>query len=101
MYIIINGNRHSVTSRYVCKNEDTIKFLGVTPEVEEISGTIQMYRDDGFLLREDDADSYERKYQSGTCLTLTNEPEREPTPYVPSLEEAMAAAILEGVNDVD
>lgn len=100
MYLLINGNRHTAKSRYVPKGKDTVKFLGVAPAVEEISGTIQMYCDDGFLLREDDTSKYERKFMSGTVLTLTNEPEPTPAPYVPTLEEQMAAAILEGVNDV-
>ena len=100
MYLLINGNRHTAKSRYAPKGKDTVKFIGVTPEVEEISGVIQMYRDDGFFLREDDTSKYERKFMSGTVLTLTNEPEPTPAPHVPTLEEQMAAAILEGVNSV-
>lgn len=98
MYLIINGNRHTV-SRRIAKS-DTIKFLSVTPTVVEITGTIQMYRDDGFLMSEDNTDGYERKYQTGTLLTLTNKPVPTPAVHVPTLEESMAAAITDGVNDV-
>lgn len=98
MYLLINGNRHTV-SRRIAKS-DTIKYLSVTPAVEEISGSIKMFRDDGFLLSEDNTDKYERKFQTGTLLTLTNKPVPTPAPHVPTLEEEMAAAILEGVNDV-
>lgn len=98
MYLIINGNRHTCIRRI--KKADTIKYLSVTPTPGEISGTIQMFRDDGFLMCEDNADSFQRKFMSGTLLTLTNAPEQKPTPHIPTLEEEMAAAILEGVDSV-
>lgn len=88
MYLIINGNRHTCTRRIV--TEDTIKYLSVTPAPEEITGKIQMFRDDGFLMAEDNADDYERKYTSGTLLTLTNKAESTAAPK-PSLESRVAA----------
>lgn len=89
MYLIINGNKYSVSRRIV--SDDTIKYLTVTPEPEEISGTIQMYRDDDFLLAEDNADSFERRFCVGTLLTLTN----KPVPQAPVLtfDEAKARCL--------
>lgn len=98
MYLIINGKQHTCIRRI--KQADTIKYLSVTPAPEEISGTIQMFRDDGFLMSEDNADGFERRFMSGTLLTLTNAPEPTPTPHIPTLEEEMAAAIKEGVDSV-
>lgn len=98
MYLIINGSRHAVHRRIV--TADTIKYTFVTPEPENISGTIKMYRDDGFLMSEDNADSYQRKTYTGTLLTLTNTPEVEPTEQAPTLEQELAAAIKEGVESV-
>ena len=72
MFLIINGNRHTVKSRIV--EADTITYLSVTPAPSDINGTISMCRDDGFLMSEDNADNFERKEYSGTRLVLTNKP---------------------------
>ena len=87
MYLNINNNRYSCTRRIV--KPQSITFIGVEPEPEEISGVIEMYRDDGFLMSEDDTAGYERKGYSGTVLTLTNEPEplAPPTPPEPAARE--------------
>ena len=68
MYLIISGKKHSVSKRIV--TNDTIKYLSVEPNPENIAGTIFMYRDDGFLMSEDNADNYERKTYTGTLLPL-------------------------------
>lgn len=60
---------------------DTIKYLSVSPNPVEVTGKIQMYRDDGFLLSEDNADEYARQTYAGTILTLTNKP--VPVPVIP------------------
>lgn len=99
MYLIINNTRHSVSKRIA--KSDTIKYLSVTPAVEEITGTIQMFRDDGFLMSEDSTDNYERKFQTGTLLTLTNKPEPQPVTPQPSLESRVTAienAITKGLS---
>lgn len=101
MYLIINGNKHSVSKRIV--TNDTIKYLTVEPKPEDISGTIIMYRDDGFLMSTDNADKFERKTYNGTLLVLTNKPEPVPVPAPEPTEAStfdMAQAILEGVNAV-
>lgn len=99
MFLSINGKIHSVSKRIVKGN--TIKYLSVTPAVEEISGIIQMFRDDGFLMSEDNTDDYERKFQTGTLLTLTNKPKPQPVAPQPSLESRVTAienAITKGLS---
>lgn len=89
MYLIINGNKYSVSKRIV--TTDTIKYLTVKPRPENITGTIAMYRDDGFLMSEDKVADYERNTYSGTLLTLTNKPVVVPVPVErePNAEELM------------
>lgn len=103
MYLMINGTCHTVSRRIV--TDDTIKYLSVTPAPEEISGTAQMYTDEGFLLSEDNLDGFERKQYTGTLLMVTNKPVPTPQPITPQPEyvtyEALAQAIREGVNSVD
>ena len=103
MYLIINGNRYTVSRRIVEK--DTIKYLTVEPKPEDISGIAKMYTDEGFLLSEDNLDSFERKTYTGTLLIVTNAPEYtpQPTPSLPEYVtyEALAQAIREGVNSVE
>lgn len=96
MYLIINGNKHTVSRRIV--TSDTIKYLTVEPAVESATGTIKMYRDDGFLMSEDNADAFERQSYAGTLLTLTNKPVPVPVPVntEPSADELMN--ILLGVE---
>ena len=102
MYLMINGNRHTISRRIVKSNE--IRYLTVTPEPETISGKIQMYENNGFLISEDDADGFLRSVYAGTLLMLTNVPEPvpvEPMPVEPEVTtDEMANAITEGVNEV-
>jgi hypothetical protein len=99
MFLSINGKIHSVTKRIV--KGKTIKYLSVTPAVEEIAGKIQMFRDDGFLLSEDNADDYARKTYVGTLLTISNDPEPAPVTPQPTVEQRVTAlenAIKEGLS---
>lgn len=89
MYLLINGSRHTCSRRIV--TADTIKYLSVTPAPEEIAGKIQMFRDDGFLMCEDDVSGYARTKYAGTLLTLTNAPEPVPSVPQPTLESRVAA----------
>lgn len=98
MFLMINDKRYSVSRRI--KQGDTVKYLSVSPSVEDISGTVKLFRDDGLLLSEDNAEDYTRRFMVGTLLTMTNQPEPMPEPVSPSLEEEMAAAIREGVDSV-
>ena len=99
MFLSINGKIHSVTKRIV--KGKTIKYLSVTPAVEEIAGKIQMFRDDGFLLSEDNADDYQRKSYVGTLLQISNDPAPVPVPPQPTVEQRVTMlenAIKEGLN---
>lgn len=99
MYLNINGDKYTVAKRIVAGG--TIKYLSVTPAVDNISGLIQMYRDDGFLMATDDADAYERKTHIGTLLELSNDPETVPTAPSLTLEDRVAAiesAITKGLS---
>lgn len=98
MFLMINNKRYSCKKRIPKTN--SVKFLSVSPTVEDISGKIQMFRNDGFLLSEDVAENYTRRFMTGSLLTLTNEPEKVPTTPQPTLEQEMAAAIKEGVDSV-
>lgn len=98
MYLIINNNKHGLRQRIV--SADTVKYLCVTPSPEEVSGVVQMFRDDGFLMSEDNAADYARVSIHGSLVTMTNAPEPEPAAPAPSLEDEMAAAIKEGVDSV-
>lgn len=101
MYLMINGNKHTVSRRIV--KPDEIRYQTVTPAPEEVSGTIQMYENGGFLISEDNADGFARWKYSGTLLILTNVPEPVPMPVPESTEAStsdMAKAIMEGVNEV-
>ena len=91
MYLRINGTDYTVTRRIV--SSDTIKYLGVTPEAINVSGTIQMFRDDGFLLSSDNADNFSRKLVSGTLLQLTNKPELNTGEFVPPPKTPSATVV--------
>lgn len=81
MYLRISGTNYPVTRRLV--GSDTIKYLGVTPQPLNVSGNIEMYRDDGFLMSVDNADNFERNIYSGTLFQITNKPEADTNPFVP------------------
>lgn len=96
MFLMINDKRYAVARRI--KQGDTVKFLSVAPAVEDISGSVKLFRDDGFLISEDNADEYARAFMDGSMLVLTNQPD---TPDGPSLEyrvSAIESAIAKGLN---
>ena len=99
MFLSINGKTHSVSKRIV--KGETIKYLSVTPAVEEITSKIRMFRDDGFLLSEDNADEYARKSYVGMLLTISNDPDPVPVTPQPTVEQRVTAlenAIKEGLS---
>jgi hypothetical protein len=63
------------------------------PEPTTVSGTIGMYRNDGFLMSEDNAGKFARKVYSGTVLLLTNLPEPSIEPFVPEPEPPSAKVV--------
>ena len=94
MYLKISDAQYSVKRRI--KTEDTVKFLSVEPDPGTVSGVIEMHRDDGFLMSEDNAADYARQSYTGTLLTLTNVPEPEPQPVPePDVDAAKAARIAD------
>ena len=94
MYLKISDAQYSVKRRI--KTEDTVRFLSVEPDPGTVSGIIGMYRDDGFLMSEDNAADYARQSYAGTLLTLTNVPEPEPQPVPePDVEATKAARIAD------
>lgn len=97
MYLIINGNKHTVSRRI--HDRDTIKFMTVDPAVdlETLTGKIQMYRDDGFLMSEDAVENYQRKTMTGTLLVLTNKP--VPTPVDQTKTPEYRLSVLERENE--
>jgi hypothetical protein len=98
---MINDVRYACSKRIV--TNDTIKYLSVTPNPGAISGTIQLYRDDGFLMCEDDVSKFARHIMAGSILTLTNKSQQtnQTVEVSTNLTYAeSAAAIREGVNEV-
>ena len=96
MYLQIGGSRYSVRRRIVY--EDAVAYLSVTPEPVEVAGMIQLCRDDGFVLAEDDAGAYARHTYAGTRLTLTNAAEVSPQPKPPPEPQATRAETLAAVS---
>lgn len=96
MYLQIGENRHSVRRRIVY--EDAVVYLSVTPKPVEVAGMIQLCRDDGFVLAEDDAGAYARHTYAGTRLTLTNAAEVSPQPKPLPEPQATRAETLAAVS---
>ena len=94
MYIRINNESYSCTRRII--RGDDIVFLGVSPEPPE-TDSIELYRDDGFLLRTDDVSSYLRRAYQGSTLTYTNA--EEPQPVEPSVDEVRNEKVTE-ISDI-
>ena len=88
MYLTINNQNYPLRHRRL--TDQSVTYYGMTEMPETISGTITMYRDDGFEMSVDDADSYARQVKSGTVLVLTNEPE----PPEPQISDDEAVAII-------
>ena len=88
MYLTINNQNYPLRRRKL--TAQSVTYFGMTEMPETVSGTITMYRDDGFEMSTDDADSYARQVKSGTVLVLTNEPE----PPEPQISDDEAVAII-------
>ena len=97
MYLKIGENQYSCTKR-IKSAAGTLKFLGVSPAPGEVSGTIQMYRDDGFLMSEDNTSQYIRQKYAGTLLAFFAYPEPEPVPTPAPKPRATNAQSLAAVN---
>ena len=91
MYLTINNQNYPLRRRRL--TDQSVTYFGMTDMPETVSGTITMYRDDGFEMSTDDADSYARQVKGGTVLVLTNEPE-PPEPPEPQISDDEAVAII-------
>lgn len=91
LYLVINNQNYPLRRRRL--TDQSVTYYGMTEMPETVSGTITMYRDDGFEMSVDDADSYARQVKSGTVLVLTNEPE-PPEPPEPQISDDEAVAII-------
>lgn len=79
MYLLINDTKYTVTKRI--KTKDTVKYLGVSPSIENIdgiSGIAKMYTNEDFFMSEDSLDDYKYKTFTGTLLVLTNKEKELP-----------------------
>ena len=91
MYLTINNQNYPLRRRRL--TERSVTYYGMTEMPETVSGTITMYRDDGFLMSEDNADDYARKSYTGTLLQISNDPE-PPEPPEPQISDDEAVAII-------
>lgn len=97
MYLLISNTQYPVSRRRV--SSQSVIYSGLESEPTDISGVIQMYRDDGFLMSEDTVSDYLRYTYSGGILTLTNvpepepQPEPEPGPYIPTDHDVLNALL--------
>lgn len=103
MYITIKGTVYEKVRRVSFAGSGGAAFLcEALPAGLDEPGVIRVYRDDGFLLREDDAGEYARVTSQAGALLLTNEQLPEP---VAEPEETVSAdeieqAMREGVNSI-
>lgn len=99
MYIIYNE------TKYPCRCKPApvaINYFDLPEDFPApVSGTIPLYADDGFLLREDSADAYLRQTFANGHLQLTNVPGPEPAPEPepsdpePSEEDDTASMLID------
>lgn len=100
MYIIINDTRYDNAVR--SRDAKNLWFTAAgLPSGLTAAGTIRSYREDGFLLCEDEAADYARQESQAGSLRLTNADELQPEPPSdsPTWEE-LAEAVRGGVNEV-
>ena len=103
MYIMIQGNTYANVRRVVFPGSGNVAFIGESiPAGLDALGVISVYRDDGFLLRQDDSSKFARIASQNGALLLTNQPLPEPTS---ELDETLTPSeleqvIAEGVNGV-
>ena len=109
MYIQINNQTYTLTRRRV--TSQSVTYSGLTEEPTDLSDTITMCRDDGFVMSEDNVGDYLRHTWTAPTydedgdmlsygiLTLTNvpepepQPEPEPGPYIPTDHDVLNALL--------
>lgn len=103
MYITINEESYPGIRRVKMLDARETLYIGESLDgIESVSGTIGVYRDDGFLLLDDDVESYERVNILPGLLVLTDRPEAvytEPTDE-DELTDSEALSIIIGGDGV-
>ncbi len=95
MYITINNTTYPDIYRW--QNAAEIVYTGDSlVNIESVSGTIGVYANDGFLLREDNPSDYLRQVIRDGSITLTNHDEGWTPP--PTLEERVSE--IEQTNSI-
>lgn len=95
MYIIINNINYANVKRWADTSE--VVYTGDSlVNIESVSGTIGVYANDGFLLREDNPSDYLRQIIRNGMITLTNHPEGWTPP--PTIEQRVGE--LEQTNSI-
>lgn len=81
MYIKLNGEKYADVKRTSYRSVGKVVYIGESlAGIEEVSGEIEVYRDDDFLLCTDKASDYARHIIAEGVITMTNEPELQPVP---------------------
>lgn len=95
MYITINNTTYA-DIRYSYRPSEVVYTGDSLIGISSVSGTIGVYANDGFLLREDNVSDYERQIIRDGAVTLTNLPEGYVPP--PTLEQRVGE--LEQTNSI-
>lgn len=95
MYIILNNTTYADIRYYYTPSEVVYTGDSLTG-IESVSGTIGVYANDGFLLREDNVSDYARQIIRDGAITLTNHPEGWTPP--PTIEQRVGE--LEQTNSI-
>lgn len=100
MYIKTNGQRHRCTGTPTLTG-DPLRFTLPDGGPETLGETVELYTDEGFLLRAVDVRGYARSAMQGDILVITSQPEPapapepEPAPGGMTLEEATAELVAD------
>ena len=106
MYITVNEHKYDNIKRQVKPLEIVYTGASLTG-ILDISGAIETYANNDFLLASDTIADYARYVISDGIITLTDKPEPvppepdPPEPPEPDIWDDIAGAIKEGVNGVD
>ena len=74
MYITVNGNTYS-NIKYSFSQAEVVYTGDSLTGIESVSGTISVYANNDFLMREDNVADYARQIVNEGSITLTNHPE--------------------------
>lgn len=95
MYIILNDTRYN-DIRYTHSTVQVTYAGDALTGIDSVSGAVQVYANDGFLLREDNASDYARQVIQDGAVTLTN----IPADYKPPKTLAERVGELEGAEGI-